>query len=175
MTGKNYYQKKKVQSSGRPCFLAGSNYNRKKLRPEKERYSHLADGWNLCFLAGSNYNRKKLWPEKKRYSRLDDGWNKSQITVCRVKIQTPIITKLEKKYDLKKKVQLSGPPPPKNVDRNILGYVDCLKFCLLFLLIAQFNNNKRTPHNTSTTHNNNQNEPPLPYPWRLSPLILWAC
>ncbi len=28
-TGKNYYyQKKKVQSSGRPCFSAGSNYNR---------------------------------------------------------------------------------------------------------------------------------------------------
>jgi hypothetical protein len=28
--------KKKVQSSGRPCFLAGSNYNRKKLRLEKK-------------------------------------------------------------------------------------------------------------------------------------------
>jgi hypothetical protein len=83
--------------------------------------------------------------------------------------------KAGKNYDLKKKVQSSGPPPPKNVERNILGYVDCLKFCSLFLLIAQFNNNKRLPHNTSTTHNNNQNEPPLPYPWRLSPLIPWAC
>jgi hypothetical protein len=34
---KKYYQKKKVQSSGRPCFLAGSNYNQKKLRPEKNK------------------------------------------------------------------------------------------------------------------------------------------
>jgi hypothetical protein len=41
MTEKNYYQKKKEQLSGRPCFLAGSNYNRKNLRPEeKKRYSH---------------------------------------------------------------------------------------------------------------------------------------
>ncbi len=55
-------------------------------------------------------------------------------------------------------------PPPKNMERNILRYVDRLKFCLLFLLIAQFNNNKRPPHNTSTTYNNNQNEPPLPLP-----------
>ncbi len=45
----------------------------------------------------------------------------------------------------------------------------------IFLRIAQFNNNKRLPHNTSTTHNNNQNEPPLPYPQRLRPLIPWAC
>ncbi len=75
----------------------------------------------------------------------------------------------------KKKVQSSGPPPPKNVERNILGYVDRLKFCSLFLLIAHFNNNKRPPHNTFTTHNNNQNEPPLPYPRWLSPLIPWAC
>ncbi len=56
-----------------------------------------------------------------------------------------------------------------------MGYVACLKFCSLFLLIAQFNNNKRPPHNTSTTHNNNQNEPPLPYPRQLCPLIPWAC
>ncbi len=82
-------------------------------------------------------------------------------------------------YDRKKKSSsrpsggLCCSPPPKNVERNILGYVDRLKFCSLFLLIAQFNNNK--PHNTSTTHNNNQNEPPLPYPWRLCPLIPWAC
>ncbi len=66
-------------------------------------------------------------------------------------------------------------PPPKNVEWNILGYVDRLKFCSLFLLIAQFNNNKRPPHSTSTTHNNNQNELPLPYPRRLCPLIPWAC
>jgi hypothetical protein len=66
-------------------------------------------------------------------------------------------------------------PPPKNVERNILGNVARLKFCSLFLLIAQFNNNKRPPHNTSTTHNNNQNEPPLLYSWQLCPLIPWAC
>ncbi len=66
-------------------------------------------------------------------------------------------------------------PPPKNIERNILGYVARLKFCSLFLLIAQFNNNKRPPHKTSTTHNNNQNEPPLPYSRRLCPLIPWAC
>jgi hypothetical protein len=36
-------------------------------------------------------------------------------------------------------------PPPKNIERNILGYVDCSKFSLLFLLIAQFNN-KQNPH-----------------------------
>ncbi len=66
-------------------------------------------------------------------------------------------------------------PPPKNIEQNILGYVDCLKFCSLLLRIAQFNNNKRPPHNTSTTRNNNQSEPPLPYPWQLCPLIPWAC
>jgi hypothetical protein len=75
----------------------------------------------------------------------------------------------------RQKSRRCAPPPPKNVERNILGYVDRLKFCSLFLLIAQFNNNKRPPHNTSTTHNNNQNEPPLPYPRRLCPLIPWAC
>ncbi len=54
-----------------------------------------------------------------------------------------------------KKQHTHHPPPPKNVERNILGYVDRLKFCSLFLLIAQFNNNKRPPHNASTTHNMN--------------------
>ncbi len=57
-----------VQSSGRPCFSAGSNYNRKKLRPEKKTY------WSVG-------NWKKLHPEKKgtvvsRGSRwLDGGQN----------------------------------------------------------------------------------------------------
>jgi hypothetical protein len=59
-------------------------------------------------LAASNYNRKKIQPPKKRYSCLADGWKKSQITVCRVKIQTPIITKLKKLRPEKKKVQSSG-------------------------------------------------------------------
>ncbi len=35
---------------------------------------------------GKKYDRKKM------YSHLAVGWNKSQITVCRVKIQTPTIT-----------------------------------------------------------------------------------
>ncbi len=96
-------------------FSAGSNYNQKKLWPEK-KYSCLADGGSSD-LAGTKYkhqlwyyDRKKLLPEKrysclagyffrrvqittrkimtgkKRYSRLADGWNKSQITICRVKI-----------------------------------------------------------------------------------------
>ncbi len=71
--------------------------------------------------------------------------------------------------------QLRHTPPPKNVRRGIYEYVDRLKFFSLFLVIAQFNNNKTRPHNTSTTHNNNQNEPPLPDPRRLCPLIPWAC
>jgi hypothetical protein len=37
-------------------------------------------------------------------------------------------------------------PPPKNVGRGIYVYVDRLKFFSLFLLIAQFNNNKTRPH-----------------------------
>jgi hypothetical protein len=49
---------------------------------------------------------EKITTEKKRYSRLAVGWNKSQITVCRVKIQTPTVT--GKNYDRKKKVQSSG-------------------------------------------------------------------
>ncbi len=61
--------------------------------------------YELCFLAGffvnqittgKNYDRKK----KERYSHLAIGWNKSQITVCRVKIQTPTIT--GKKYNRKR-------------------------------------------------------------------------
>ncbi len=44
---------------------------------------------------------EKITTEKKWYSRLAVGWNKSQITVCRVKIQTPTIT--GKNYDPKKK------------------------------------------------------------------------
>ncbi len=38
-----------------------------------------------------------------------------------------------------------SPPPPKNVEQNILGYVDRLKFSSLFLLITQFNN-EQNPH-----------------------------
>ena len=44
---------------------------------------------------------EKITTTKKRYSRLAVGWNKSQITVCRLKRQTPTIT--GKNYDLKKK------------------------------------------------------------------------
>jgi hypothetical protein len=49
----------------------------------------------------------------------------------------------------------SSSPPPKNVEQNILGYVDRLKFCSLFLLIAQFNTTKDRhtthPQHTTTT------------------------
>ncbi len=47
--------KKKIQSSGRLCFLAGSNYNWKKLRPEKK-------GTVVWPSVG---NWKKLRPEKR--------------------------------------------------------------------------------------------------------------
>ncbi len=68
-------------------------YDRKKLLPEKKLYSHLAGHvfWRVQISTGKNCDLKK-----KRYSHHADGWNKSQITVCRVKIQTPVITKLEK-------------------------------------------------------------------------------
>jgi hypothetical protein len=36
---------------------------------------------------------EKITTTKKRNSRLAIGWNKSQITVCRVKIRTPTITR----------------------------------------------------------------------------------
>ena len=77
----------------------GNNYYQKK------RYSRLAGHvfWRVQITTGKITTRKK-----KRYSRLADGWNKSQITICRVKIQTPIITKLEKITTRKKKVQSPG-------------------------------------------------------------------
>jgi hypothetical protein len=50
MTGK-----KNIQSSGRLCFSAGSNYNRKKLRPEKKNVQ--LSGRQLE--TGKNYVRKK--------------------------------------------------------------------------------------------------------------------
>ncbi len=85
------------------CLYFDSNtnygtYDRTKLLPEK-RYSRLAGYvfWRVQITTGKNYD----W--KKRFSRLADSWNKSQITVCRVKIQTPINTKLEKNYDRKKR------------------------------------------------------------------------
>jgi hypothetical protein len=42
-----YDRGKKKQSSGRLCFSAGSNYNWKKIRPKKNRYSRLAVSWKL--------------------------------------------------------------------------------------------------------------------------------
>ncbi len=78
MTGKNYYRKKRY------CRLTSYVFRR------------------VQITTGKNYDRKK------RYSCLANSWNKSQITVCRVKIQTPIITKLEKNTTWKKKVQSSG-------------------------------------------------------------------
>jgi hypothetical protein len=103
MSGKNYYQKKRYSCLAGHVFLAGSNYNLKKLRPKKQRCSRLAGGWKPCFLAGSNYNWKN-YNQKKRYSWLVDSWNKSQITICHVKIWTPIITNWKKLRPEKKKV-----------------------------------------------------------------------
>jgi hypothetical protein len=83
-------------------FDTSTNYGTyiwpKKLLPEK-RHSHLASHVfrRVQITTGKNMTRKK------RYSRLAKGWNKSQITVCRVKIRTPIITKLEKIKTRKKK------------------------------------------------------------------------
>ncbi len=54
------------------------------------------ENYELCFFAGS-YLCWSNYDQKKRYSRLAVGWNKSQITVCRVKIQTPPITLYFKK------------------------------------------------------------------------------
>ena len=67
--------------------------------------SHISknENYELCILAGffvDQITTGKNYDQKKRYSRLAVGWNKSQITFCRVKIQTPTITR--KNYDQKK-------------------------------------------------------------------------
>jgi hypothetical protein len=86
-----YDRKKNVQSSGRLCFSAGSNYNRKKLRPKKNKCT-VESSDRPFFPADSNNNQKKIttgkikgtvvWPmklaqiwrerydRKKTYSRL---------------------------------------------------------------------------------------------------------
>jgi hypothetical protein len=104
--GKNYYLKKKIQSSGRlRCrkyfcqylrhqiticrvkiqtpTITGKNYYQKK------RYSHLAisDNRLSCQKTNTNYHWKKLLPEK----TVTVVWL-SQIIICRVKIQAPTIT-----------------------------------------------------------------------------------
>jgi hypothetical protein len=62
---------KKVQSSGRPCFLAGSNYNRKKLQPEKKGTVvwltvEIHVFWRVQITTGNNYDPPKkgtvIWP-----------------------------------------------------------------------------------------------------------------
>ncbi len=73
--------------------------------------SHISknENYELCISAGffvDQITTGKITTGKKRYSRLAISWNKSQITVCRVKIQTPTITR--KKYDRKKKLQSCG-------------------------------------------------------------------
>ncbi len=147
--------KKKVQSSGWPCFLAGSNYNQKKLRPPQKGDSCLADGWNQSFSAGSNYNRKQLRPGKKRYSDLADGWNKSQITVCRVKIRTPIITKLEKLWPEKKGTVVWSTTSQKCRTKH-LGVCRLLK-----VLLAIFTNRSiQQQQKTTTQHIHNTQQQP---------------
>ncbi len=61
---KNYYQKKKVQSSGRPCFFVGSNYNWKKLQPEKKgtvvwQTVEIHVFWRVQITTRKNYDPKK--------------------------------------------------------------------------------------------------------------------
>ncbi len=90
-----------VFSSLSLCSNTNTNYDWKKIRPEKKVQS----SGRLCFSAGSfadQITTGKNTTGKKRYSCLADGLNKSQITVCCVKIQTPIIT-TGKKYDWKKR------------------------------------------------------------------------
>ncbi len=79
-------------------------YDRKKNLPEKKG----TVVWPAMFFGGFKLQPEKIMTGKKRYSCLADGWNKSQITVCRVKIRTPIITKLWEQLRPKKKVQSSG-------------------------------------------------------------------
>ncbi len=62
------------------CQNTNTNYDPKKLRPEKKVQSF----GRLCFLN----HRKKITNQKKRYSHLTDGWNKSQINICCFKIWT---------------------------------------------------------------------------------------
>jgi hypothetical protein len=60
--------------------------------------SHILKMKIMSYVFGQVSSSIKLRPEKitttkKRYSRLAVGWNKSQITICRVKIRTPTITR----------------------------------------------------------------------------------
>ncbi len=76
---KKLLSEKKVQLSGRLCFLAGSNYNRKNYN-WKKRYSRLANGSNKSRLlrqtTNTNYYKTgKNYDQKKRYSRLVIGWS----------------------------------------------------------------------------------------------------
>jgi hypothetical protein len=71
-TGKKILPEKKVQSSGRLFFSAGSNYNQKKLRPEKIKGTVVwpMEAAQIWWELNTNtnygtYNRKKLLPGKK--------------------------------------------------------------------------------------------------------------
>jgi hypothetical protein len=81
---------KKGQSSGRLCFSAGSNYNRKKLQLEKKSTVELSD--RLFFTAGSNYNQKNY------------NWKKIGTAVWPMEVAQI----WRERYDRKKNVQLSG-------------------------------------------------------------------
>jgi hypothetical protein len=81
-------EKKNVQSSGWLCFSAGSNYNRKKLRPEKK-------GTVIWPMEAAQIWRER-YDRKKTYSCL------ASYVFQQVQITTG------KNYDRKKKVQLSG-------------------------------------------------------------------
>ncbi len=87
-----------------PAMLFGGfKLQPEKLRPEKKRYSHLADGWNLCFLVGSNYNWKKLRPPPKKATVV---WPMVEINLrYRLSCQNTNTNyyKTGKKYDQKKR------------------------------------------------------------------------
>ncbi len=104
----SYFEKWKLWALFFGGCLCWSNYDQKKLRPEK-RYSRLAVGWNKSQIT---IFRAKIWTptitgknfdRKKKYSCLAVSLNKSQITICRVKIWTPTMT--VKNYVREKKVQ----------------------------------------------------------------------
>ncbi len=61
-------------------------------------FLHLCCCVSFLFWQEIGFGFTQITAGKKRYSHLVVGWNKSQITVCRVKIQTPPITLYFKKF-----------------------------------------------------------------------------
>jgi hypothetical protein len=95
-----YDQKKNVQSSGRRCFSAGSNYNRKKLRPAKKvQLSRLTGRFfrRIQITTRKNYdwkNKRYSWPMeaaqiwRERYERKKHTQSSGRQCFQRVQITT---------------------------------------------------------------------------------------